>query len=53
MRKSWSLTLVVALLLSLGGSLLSGCATRTPQRKKAAWYKHHRVGKTTPCPCDR
>ena len=45
--------LLAGWLLLLGASGLSGCATRTAQQKKSAWYKRHRGGKTTPCPCDR
>lgn len=51
MRKSWSWLLTLTLLLALGGSLLSGCARRTAQQKKTGWYKHHRGGRSVPCPC--
>lgn len=53
MKKPLSFWLLLVLLLSFGGSLLSSCATRTPQQKKTAWYKRHSGGKTIPCPCDR
>ena len=51
MRKKLSWLLTWALLLTLGGSLLSGCARRTVQQKKTAWFKHHSGGKSVPCPC--
>ncbi|WP_188563395.1 hypothetical protein [Hymenobacter frigidus] len=51
MRKSLSWLLTLALLLTLGGSLLSGCARRTAQQKKTSWYKNHSGGKSVPCPC--
>ena len=52
MKKSWSWLLTLVVLLTLGGSLLGGCARRTAQQKKTSWYKHHSRSKE-PCPCDR
>jgi hypothetical protein len=51
MKKSLSGLWLLTVLLGLGGSLLGGCAARTPQQKKTSWYKHHSGGKSVPCPC--
>ena len=52
-KQALSGTLLLALLLGLGGTSLSGCAARTPQQKKTSWYKRHKGAKAVPCPCDR
>ena len=53
MRKPIFFLLLLLTLLGLGSQLLSGCAMRTRQQKKTAWYKRHSGGKAEPCPCER
>ncbi|WP_375416520.1 hypothetical protein [uncultured Hymenobacter sp.] len=51
MKKSWSVLVLLSLLLGLGSSALSGCAPRTAQQKKTQRYqRQHKPGGRIPCP---